>query len=250
MRRFALPVLAVTLGACLPPSSSGPEQSSTTAPVVVEPVDSEPPVLDILAPNPGIMVTLAGVDFIGVTEPGATLICPDGEEEVIKDGNWRKSVRLVEGDNVVTFRARDAAGNETTVSRVVRYLPPLECSWEADVSANPDTCSYWGYIQSVNFGSGVLNFDLVSFERYGAAEWEFEIVNDSTAIRTLKVSPDAEVWACPSEDGATYSWCESPDDFVQVDRSNLNKWISQDFKFWGLHLEDEVVVRIDQWWWP
>lgn len=68
------------------------------------------------------MVTTSAYRFVGVTEPGASVVAAGRyEADVAADGTWSIVLMLNLGGNVATFVAEDAAGN-TTELRVPVYL--------------------------------------------------------------------------------------------------------------------------------
>ncbi len=60
----------------------------------------------------------------GVTSPGATILINNAVAAVGVMGDFQSTVRLLEGDNVITIEARDPAGNTTTLTRRVQYTLP------------------------------------------------------------------------------------------------------------------------------
>jgi hypothetical protein len=65
------------------------------------------------------------VEFVGVTEPGATVHAGPYQAQVDEEGNWRITLVLTAGGNRARFVARDAAGNESAVVITVFYAPPV-----------------------------------------------------------------------------------------------------------------------------
>jgi hypothetical protein len=115
-----------------PTTTETPETSTTAATTSTEQVtttnapkaDTTPPALQVLSPKDGATVTSRVIEFSGVTERGAEVFSGPYEAEMDADGDWAINLILAPGDNGASFKARDAAGNETTVRIVVTYDPP------------------------------------------------------------------------------------------------------------------------------
>ncbi len=78
--------------------------------------DVTPPPLEILFPENEQHFEDKVVAFEGETEPGARVFGGSYEADVDADGNWRLVLVLNPGGNLVTFKAKDAAGNITEKS--------------------------------------------------------------------------------------------------------------------------------------
>ena len=88
--------------------------------------DTTPPPISITAPTDGQVFEVKSITFAGVTEPGARVFGGPYEAEVDADGNWSIVLVLSEGPNRATFRAVDAAGNESTATVTAVFEPPKE----------------------------------------------------------------------------------------------------------------------------
>lgn len=91
-----------------------------------EPVDREPPMLEILHPVKGQVFEQSEVVFEGNTEPGAVLTTGDKRVEVSENGSWRIVLHLEPGENLITFKAKDQAGNRRSASVAVVFELPEE----------------------------------------------------------------------------------------------------------------------------
>jgi len=78
--------------------------------------DTSPPRLEILFPENEQHFDEATIPFEGKTEPGARVLAGPYEADVDAEGNWRIVLILNPGGNVVTFKAKDVAGNVTEKS--------------------------------------------------------------------------------------------------------------------------------------
>ena len=84
-----------------PPSDEPPQEDA----------DDTPPRLEILFPEAEQHFDEATIPFEGKTEPGARVFAGRYEADVDAEGNWRIVLILNPGGNLVTFKAKDAAGN-------------------------------------------------------------------------------------------------------------------------------------------
>lgn len=111
-------------------------QPSTTVPIVpVEPAgdtvttlatDTTPPSISVTAPSDGQVFETDRITFAGTTEPGARVFGGPYEATVDADGSWSIVLILSEGSNRATFRAVDAAGNESVASVTAVYQSPTK----------------------------------------------------------------------------------------------------------------------------
>ena len=93
-------------------------------PVEKEPVDETPPEIVILHPEDGQVFEHREVVFEGEAEPGAKVHSGDHEAEVSKEGAWRLVLALEKGENTITVKAKDAAGNVGSDTVTVVYEAP------------------------------------------------------------------------------------------------------------------------------
>lgn len=116
-------------------STSPTTVPSTTVPVLpVEPAgsvttllaDTTPPPIAITKPFDGEVFETDRITFAGTTEPGARVFGGPYEATVEADGNWSIVLILSEGSNLATFRAVDAAGNESSASVTAVYQAPTK----------------------------------------------------------------------------------------------------------------------------
>ncbi|MGH7493304.1 MAG: hypothetical protein ACREOO_13055 [bacterium] len=92
------------------------------------PGDDTPPVLTIISPQDGAVTGAASITVSGVAsdESELTVTVNGATVSLGSNGEFTTIVPLVEGANVITVVATDAAGNDTTATRLVTRtsLPP------------------------------------------------------------------------------------------------------------------------------
>ncbi|WP_346900108.1 FecR domain-containing protein [uncultured Roseibium sp.] len=86
-------------------------------------IDNAPPYLRLDAPLSSDIYREASVEVKGESEPGADVSVNGTPAEVDDQGRYSLAVSLKPGSNVLTVLSRDAAGNETKVSREVVHMP-------------------------------------------------------------------------------------------------------------------------------
>jgi len=86
--------------------------------------DSEKPTLEVSSPTDG--QTFTGerkINVTGKSEPSVTVTI-NGEQAILdSEGKFSKIFNLSDGSNTITIVSRDAAGNETSLSRNVTFNP-------------------------------------------------------------------------------------------------------------------------------
>jgi hypothetical protein len=160
-----IPETTVTTTVALPsvtvPSEGGGERTPIPADEtpIIEPPDTTPPDLVITAPADGDRLKETAVAFVGMTEPGATVMAGPYEATVKEDGTWSIVLILSEGGNKASFTATDEAGNSSEASIVVYYDPPT--------TTTTKPVAEWEYTAYATYGSCELNppYD----EYYGTA---------------------------------------------------------------------------------
>ncbi|MBM4247971.1 MAG: right-handed parallel beta-helix repeat-containing protein [Euryarchaeota archaeon] len=103
-------------------------------------VDATPPRVSITSPRDRHLTNAAELDVEGRTEPG-TAVEVNGVQARVAGGSFTARVRLSEGENLVTARATDRAGNrdEDSVSVRLDSVPPaLWVSFSPDAAAVRD----------------------------------------------------------------------------------------------------------------
>lgn len=95
-----------------------------SVPVEKEPVDETPPEIVILHPTDGQVFERREVVFEGEVEPGAKVYSGPYEAEVSESGAWRMVLVLDKGENTVTVKALDNAGNVGRDRVTVVYRAP------------------------------------------------------------------------------------------------------------------------------
>ena len=98
--------------------------NSNTVTVEIE-VDITPPVLTLTSPTDGATTGDASVLVSGITEPEASVEVNGIEVNVASDGSFSLPVTLVEGANVISVDATDAAGNTASASVTVTFASPV-----------------------------------------------------------------------------------------------------------------------------
>lgn len=127
-----------------PPAEEPPKEDPPR-----EEEDTTPPRLEILFPENEQHFDEDTIPFEGKTEPGARVFAGRYEADVDEEGNWRIVLILNPGGNVVTFRAKDAAGNVTEkaikvfLDRETDVAFTAHQKWEV-VDGSPATNVYYG----------------------------------------------------------------------------------------------------------
>ncbi|MDJ0497962.1 MAG: hypothetical protein QNJ89_09035 [Acidimicrobiia bacterium] len=149
-----------------PPKDEPPAEEPPKEDPPKEEEDTTPPSLEILFPENEQHFDEDTIPFEGKTEPGARVFAGRYEADVDEEGNWRIVLILNPGGNVVTFKAKDSAGN-ITEKAVKVYLDretdtafTAHQKWEV-VDGSPAVNVYYGTAQpgtkiwvGNRFGSG------------------------------------------------------------------------------------------------
>ena len=90
----------------------------------VEVGDHTPPEIAILYPENGQVFETNEAVFEGTSEPGAAVYVNGREADVGENGEWRIVLELHKGENHVTAKAIDEAGNKATDTVTVIYKAP------------------------------------------------------------------------------------------------------------------------------
>ena len=98
-------------------------QNATTLEVVL---DTRSPYIQLVSPTAGFITNNAALALSGVSEPGAN-ITVNGATAGNSNGSFGLSVRLVSGENILTVKAVDRAGNFAYANRtvVLDQIPPV-----------------------------------------------------------------------------------------------------------------------------
>lgn len=147
------------------PTTPSPAPDETTSPVVVapphnesdepaaEPVDLEPPLLELFSPSDGEHLEATIVTFSGGTEPGATVLASGKYPATVDSaGLWRVDLVLAPGANGVVFLATDTAGN-TSEMRVTVHLDVEKPAVEEPKKTTTTTVVVWQFKASQKYGS-------------------------------------------------------------------------------------------------
>jgi hypothetical protein len=111
--------------------------NTASASIVVH-IDQTPPTIDIATPSDGLVTSAPRVLVVGrVRDAGSVNLTVQGDPADMEAGSWHASVDLVEGWNVITVVAEDAAGNRA--SRTFRVLLDTRApALEAIAAVGPD----------------------------------------------------------------------------------------------------------------
>lgn len=85
--------------------------------------DNEKPELEVTEPEDGKTSQDRKIKVSGKTEPGATLYINDQRTIMSDDGSFASEITLNEGENTLTIKVHDGAGNLTEIQRKVNYQP-------------------------------------------------------------------------------------------------------------------------------
>ena len=86
-------------------------------------VDTTPPFLTLLSPGPGTISDVPSIEVFGASEPLASVLLNGVPAELGSDGSFNLQFPLQPGENRITLRATDPAGNQSETSQVVVYRP-------------------------------------------------------------------------------------------------------------------------------
>lgn len=137
-------------------------------------VDITPPTLSLTSPTEGATVEVASVTITGTTEPGARVTVNGLVADVSASGAFSFILALVEGDNTITARATDPAGNNRTVSVTVTFANPVPGLEEDLEAADANLGFLWllvyvlAAIAAVGAGLALFMFVLWWMGRKGA----------------------------------------------------------------------------------
>ena len=108
-------------------------------------VDTLPPTLNISAPSDNILINVASVNVVGITNDDGsspvvvTISCggTDYTPTIGQDGSFSQAVALAEGSNTITIVAEDQSGKTTTISRTVNVDTIAPTVIEITMTPNP-----------------------------------------------------------------------------------------------------------------
>jgi hypothetical protein len=109
-------VVPSAVGQASPTTVSQPTQTS-------EPVVAQPLSLQVTSPLDGDTVNTSQVDVIGSAPAGATVSVNDDIIIVGDNHQFKSTVALDEGPNLIEIIASDDSGNETSLELTVTYEP-------------------------------------------------------------------------------------------------------------------------------
>lgn len=103
--------------------------ASVTVSVTVPGADTTPPVLSVTTPSADATVsnatTTQAVAGSATDNVGVTSVTVNGVVQALSAGAFSTSVNLAVGSNVITVVAKDAAGNQTTITRTITRQAPV-----------------------------------------------------------------------------------------------------------------------------
>ncbi len=118
-----------------------------------EPVDVEPPSLELFSPSDGEHLEKRIVTFSGGTEVGASVMASGKFPAAVdSNGHWNVDLVLAAGANGVVFRATDSAGNASEM-RVTVYLDVEEPVVEEPKETTTTTVAEWTFTANQKYGS-------------------------------------------------------------------------------------------------
>ncbi|MCP4305364.1 MAG: hypothetical protein GY788_10900 [bacterium] len=194
--------------------------------------DTTPPPLAILFPENEQHFDEKLVAFEGETEPGARVLAGRYEADVDKEGNWRIVLILNPGSNVVTFKAKDAAGNMTEKS--IKVFLDAEEPTEKEFSAHQKWEVVDGHpAENKYYGTGTPGTTVWVGSEYGDGsvkigengEWKLYVkFTDAPCNKTFTVVVENETnrrefrmkYACASHEfSATQKYGENTDPWTK-----------------------------------
>lgn len=124
------PIPPITLppaGAPTDASAPGaPPANPTTAsggPSTGQPSNSGPVSVQVLSPQDGAAVNTAQIEVSGIASAGAVVTVNDNIIIVGADGQFKTTIALDEGPNLIEIIASNDAGSETSVELTITYEP-------------------------------------------------------------------------------------------------------------------------------
>ncbi|MEL7098705.1 MAG: FecR domain-containing protein [Pseudomonadota bacterium] len=101
-----------------------PGQWSKAQPFTVR-VDTTPPFLALLSPEPNLLSDQPQVEVFGASEPDATVLLNGAPVTLGTDGSFIEVVTLTPGQNLIRLEAVDPAGNTSNAAQAVVYRPKV-----------------------------------------------------------------------------------------------------------------------------
>ncbi|MEO0938491.1 MAG: FecR domain-containing protein [Pseudomonadota bacterium] len=102
-----------------------PGQWSKAQPFTVR-VDTTPPFLALLSPEPNLVSAAAQVEVFGASEPDAQVLLNGAPLTLGADGSFIEVVTLTPGQNLIRLEAVDLAGNRSDAAQAVIYRPQVD----------------------------------------------------------------------------------------------------------------------------
>jgi hypothetical protein len=109
-------------------------------PVIVNP-DAVPPSLDIAYPPDHLITNQKELEVTGMVDPSVTVMVNENLVQKEANGSFSWSLQLMEGENVITFHAKNRRGLKTEISRTVTLdtKPPTLFIDELDAEVTRET---------------------------------------------------------------------------------------------------------------
>jgi flagellar hook assembly protein FlgD len=203
-------------------SAKGSLQARSTSISIL--VDTQPPSLQLINLPDGERVRDADLVVEGITEPGSSVWIGSASQAVAVDGSghFRTLQKLNEGDNTITVRAADEAGNSVTVSRMVDLVTaapqivitsPAEGAWIGNSLVTVEGQAPGGVTLKINNQSvpvapdGSFRFDLVLDEGDQRIQLTAtdDVGNVTTVERIVRIKTHGPALKLNIEDGASVS---------------------------------------------
>ena len=135
-----------------PPVVPAPQDNRSEEPAP-EPVDVEPPSLELFSPSDGEHFEKSIVTFSGGTEPGASVLASGKFPATVDSkGLWTVDLVLAPGPNGVVFSATDGAGNVSEI-RVTVHLDVQKPAVDEPKETTTTTIAEWEFTANQTYGS-------------------------------------------------------------------------------------------------
>lgn len=99
------------------------DRESLPSKVVKVILDTEPPSLEISEPQESETIKDKKIKIVGKTEAGSDVEINGAKTIVQSDGSFASAISLNEGQNDISIKAQDKAGNSTEIVRKVTFSP-------------------------------------------------------------------------------------------------------------------------------
>jgi hypothetical protein len=134
-------------------------------------LDTTPPALVVNSPIDKSNVTTETIPVSGKTEVGAVLMVNDIRVDLAKDGSFSTYTLLTPGQNKIKITATDAAGNVSTISRMVNLTPPKAFNKVAPVKGATNQPSNLALSWAASTGASSYEYCLSKASCTAASTW-------------------------------------------------------------------------------